>query len=86
MGLSLKARIRIQLWLWTLFCVAVLTVFFLITNSVVEEDGSQCIPTTEHDEFVEKIRQGIYDPPVGGPGFFAKKELERYEQALSVGS
>ena len=36
----------------------------------------------EVELIVEKIRQGIYDDPKGGVGFFAKAELARYEQAL----
>lgn len=36
----------------------------------------------EVELIVEKIRQGIYDTPKSGIGFFAKQELARYEEAL----
>lgn len=36
----------------------------------------------EVELIVEKIRQGIYDAPKSGIGFFAKQELARYEEAL----
>lgn len=56
----------------------------VVSTHVTLEDMAAAFDEVEL--IVEKIRQGIYDTPSSGIGFFAKQELARYEQALLLGN